>query len=271
MPAPIRAHVIVGGFPPGQHQGHDMDYARLRILQALQADERVQATVGGDFTDCHKWIADCQLLITYVAGPYADDQQTAVLRDWLGEGGRWLALHGSSGGKAERLKEPEDGSPLVPTPGLGFRRLVKTSYHDALGGYFMTHPPIREFQVDVADSNHVLTHKVPSSFRITDEPYMVQVLHPETRVLLSTSDVPPPPPETQELYGGDLSLLPDGRSRALGFVRELGEGGVAYFAPGHCSTPLTGQGGAQFRGPWETGAYTQLLENAIAWGTGVEG
>ena len=27
-----------------------MDYARVRILQALQADERVHATVGSDFT-----------------------------------------------------------------------------------------------------------------------------------------------------------------------------------------------------------------------------
>lgn len=272
MATPIRAHVIVGGFPPGQHQGHDMDYARLRILGALQADERVHATVGGDFSDVHRWIADCQLLVTYVAGPYADDRQTGVLRDWLAGGGRWLGLHGSSGGKAARLPEREDGKPLVPTPGLGYRRLVKTSYHDALGGYFMTHPPIQEFQVDVADANHVLTHKLPGSFRITDEPYMVQVVHPdETRVLLSTSEVGPPPPETQELYGGDLSLLPDGRSRALGFVREVGKGGAAYFAPGHCSTPLTSRGGDRFRGPWETDAYTQLIENAVAWGTGAAG
>ena len=46
MPTPIRVHVIVGGFPPGSHAGHDMDYARVRILQALQADERVHATVA---------------------------------------------------------------------------------------------------------------------------------------------------------------------------------------------------------------------------------
>ncbi len=270
MATPIRAHVIVGGFPPGTHGGHDMDYARLQILQALQADPRVNATVSSDFTDCHKWVADCQLLMTYVAGPYADDQETGVIRDWLAEGGRWLALHGSSGGKAVRLEGSDDAAPDVPTPGLGFRRLVKTSYHDALGAYFTSHPPIQEFQVDVADPNHVLTQNLPASFQITDEPYMVQVLHPETRVLLATSDIAPPPPEVQARYGGDLSLLPDGRSRALAFVREVGKGGVAYIAPGHCSPASPGTD-ERFQGPWKTAAYEQLLENAVSWGTGVEG
>ncbi len=283
MPTPIRAHVITGGFPPGQHQGHDMDYARLRILQALQANENVHATVGNDFVDCHRWIADCQLLVTYVAGPYADDHQNGVIRDWLAAGGRWLALHGSTGGKAERLPPTDGESPSSPAAG-GRRRMVKFPYHETLGGFFMTHPPIREFQVDVADNNHVLTHNLPPSFLIKDEPYMIQVIHPETRVLLSTSEVAPPPAATQELYGGDLSLLPDGKSRALGFVREIGKGAVAYLAPGHCHTPLTGQRASidesliidgerpmRFKGPWNTVAYEQLLRNAVGWGTGVEG
>ncbi|PZC49744.1 MAG: hypothetical protein DK306_000504 [Chloroflexi bacterium] len=273
MPTPIRAHVIVGGFPPGQHGGHDMDYARLRILQALQANEDVNATVSPDFTDCQRYIRDCQLLITYVAGPYANDPENDVIRDWIADGGRWLALHGSTGGKAERLN-PEGTK----------RRMAKFPYHETLGGFFMTHPPIREYQVDVPDRNHVLTHNLPESFRIQDEPYMIEVLHPETRVLLSTAEVPPPPAAMQELYGGDTSLLPDGTSRALGFVREIGGGSVAYIAPGHCHSPTTGAQASiddslfvdakrpmRFKGPWNTDAYEKLLANAIAWGTGVEG
>ena len=99
MSKPIRVHVVAGGFPPGKHAGHDIDYARMRILMALQSNEDVHATISSDFTDCHKWIADCQLLVCYVAGPFADDHETGVIRDWLGDGGRWLALHGSTGGK----------------------------------------------------------------------------------------------------------------------------------------------------------------------------
>ena len=48
MPTPIRVHVIAGGFPPGKHTGHDIDYARMRILQALQSNENVHATVSSD-------------------------------------------------------------------------------------------------------------------------------------------------------------------------------------------------------------------------------
>ena len=269
---PIRAHVIVGGFPPGQHGGHDMDYARLRILESLQSDDRVQTTTGNDFADCHRWIRDCELLITYVAGPYADDQQTEVIRDWLAEGGRWLALHGSTGGKAARVE------------GSKRRRMVKMPYHEALGGFFITHPPVQEIEVHVQESNHVLTDKLPASFTIQDEPYWIEVLHPETQVLLTMEMPVNPDPEFAMTYDEDTSLLPDGTSRALGFVRQVGKGSVAYFAPGHCHTPLTNsqpyvdvsvspdkKTPLHFRGPWETPAYRQLLLNAVGWGTGVEG
>lgn len=266
---PIRAHVIAGGYPPGQHAGHDMDYARMRILQALQSNQNVQATVSNDFTDCDKWIRDCQFLITYVAGPYADDEQTAVLQNWMSDGGRWLALHGSSGGKAVRI----DGS--------GMRRWVKSAYHEALGGFFLTHPPIREFTLDVVDQNHPLMRNLPSSFRIQDEPYMIEVIHPDTQLLLTTSEIEAPS-YVEEIYGEDTSLLPDGKNRALGYVRQVGKGAVAYFAPGHCHTPLTNIQVTvdtninpdkvvplQFRGAWTSEPYQQLFKNAIDWGTGV--
>ena len=269
---PIRAHVVAGGFPPGKHAGHDIDFARVRILEALQANEDVNGTVGSDFVDCERWIRDCQLLVTYVSGPYADDHTTGVIKDWLADGGRWLALHGSSGGKAARVE------------GSNRRRMVKMPYHEALGGFFVTHPPIREFQVDVVDSDHVLTHNLPASFRIQDEPYMIEVIHPETRVLLTMEMPENPEPDFAMVSDEDTSLLPDGKSRALGFVRDVGEGGVAYIAPGHCHTPLTNgqpyvdvsvspdkKTPLHFRGPWETAAYQQLLQNAVAWGTGVEG
>ena len=80
----------------------------MRILQALQSNEDVHATVSSDFTDCDKWIADCQLLVCYVAGPFADEHQNGVILDWLNDGGRWLALHGSPGGMPERTSQIED-------------------------------------------------------------------------------------------------------------------------------------------------------------------
>ncbi len=266
---PIRAHVIVGGFPVGQHAGHDMDYARTRILQALQETDNVHATVSNDFTDCDKWIRDCQFLVSYVAGPYADDEQTAVIEEWMSNGGRWLALHGSSGGKAVRVE------------GQGMRRWVKTSYHEALGSFFLTHPPIREFTIHVSEDGHPLTRGLPASYQTQDEPYMIEVIHDDTQVLLTTPDIKAPK-YVAEIYGKDSSLLPDGENRALGYVREVGQGAVAYFAAGHCHTPTTNVQVTvdtsinaehvvplNFRGAWNTEPFQQLLKNAVAWGTGL--
>ena len=79
-----RVHLIAGGYPPGQHAGHDMDYARLRILQMLGEDDSIHTTVGGDYTDIDKWLQpDVSLLITYVAGPFAGEQEDEILKDWI--------------------------------------------------------------------------------------------------------------------------------------------------------------------------------------------
>ena len=104
-----------------------MDYARLRLLQLLQERQEVHATVANDFSAIEQWLTDRQFLITYVAGPYLNDAQNEFVRSWLEGGGRWLALHGSSGGKAARL------------PGGG-RKMEKGSHHETLGALFI-HPP----------------------------------------------------------------------------------------------------------------------------------
>src|SRR4030095_3122043 len=95
-----RAHLIAGGFPPGASAGHDHDYARLRLL-GLLAEQDVAGSVANDFGHLEPWLAVSRLLITYVAGPYPDAAQCRVLERWLHEGGRWLGLHGTSGGRAE--------------------------------------------------------------------------------------------------------------------------------------------------------------------------
>jgi uncharacterized protein len=271
-PKPMRVHVIAGGFPPGSPAGHDMDYARLRLLQLLQERPHVVSTVANDFTDIAKWLPDSQLLITYVAGPHANDEQNQILRQWLEAGGRWLALHGTSGGKAVRVGETRSA-----------RKMVKTSHHDTLGSFFLNHPPLRKFQVHVTDREHVLTKDLPASFEVIDELYLIELQAPSTcQVLLTTElEKDPSPPGFGFVYDKDTSLLPDGKTRVLGYARELGEGGVVYIALGHCHSPTDNRqrivdasvqtsGGAPrlFRGPWETEVFETLLRNGITWGIG---
>jgi hypothetical protein len=72
-------------------------------------------------------------------------------------------------------------------------------------------------------------------------------------------------------------LLADGKTRVIGYAREVGEGGVAYFTLGHCHNPAIRSGRAPdpadttpptFHGSWEADAFITLLRNAIAWGLG---
>lgn len=275
-PMPSRAHLIIGGFPPGSPAGHDMDYARLRLLSFLQENDdlHVQATVGNDFEDIARWLPGCRFLVTYVAGPFANDEQNRLIREWLESGGRWLALHGTSGGKAA----PVEGQRYM-------RRMVKGAYHATLGSFFLNHPPVRRFRVDVADRDHPITCGLPASFETMDELYLIELQDPGScHVLLTTElEKDPSPPGFGFVYDKDTSVLPDGRTRVLGYTRLLGKGAVAYLALGHCHSPGNnvqpfvdvsvdpcGTTPEVFRGSWETEAFQTLLRNAVRWGVGAQ-
>ena len=263
---PGRAHLIAGGFPPGSMAGHDHDYARLRLLRLL-AEHEVPVSVANDFADVEKWLPVSQLLITYVAGPYPDAAQCRVIEQWLEAGGHWLALHGTSGGRAERVE------------GMRQRRTVKTEHHALLGSYFLTHPPICRIRVDVRAPGHPLTRGLGPSFEVEDEPYFIELQDPGSTEILLTADYGPnaTSPAIGTLYASDTSLQPNGKTRVIGYTRPVGEGGVTYFALGHCHNPAIRAARPAdpadttppiFRGAWESDAFLTLLRNAIALGKG---
>ena len=267
---PIRVHVIAGGFPVGSPAGHDMDYARLRILQLLQDQPHVTTSVSGDFTDIDKWLPGCQLLMTYVAGPFPNGEQNTFLRKWLEDGGRWLGLHGTSGGKAAPVGDDRR-----------VRKMVKADHHATLGGFFLNHPPLRKFRVDVVNQQHILTKGLPASFEVMDELYLIELQEPAASDILLTTELAkdPSPPGFGFVYDEDTALQADGKTRVLGFSRALGRGGVAYIALGHCHSTTSnmqpfvdasvdaGSTTPQvFRGSWDTQPFEQLLRNGIEWG-----
>ena len=267
---PVRVHLIVGGFPPGEPAGHDMDYARLRLLEALNETGRTRVTVSNDFRDVTRWLERARLLITYVAGPYPNDEENAALRGWLTAGGRWFALHGTSGGKAAPVGESRRA-----------RKMVKMGHHETLGCFFLNHPPVRKFRVDVS-AEHPLAAGLPASFETSDELYMIEMLDPaHSEIFLTTEFEKDPAPGFGFVYERDTSLMPDGKTRALGFTRKVGAGAVAYIALGHCHSPDSnvqpfvdtsvdpaGVTPLVFRGSWETEAFARLLRNAFEWGIG---
>ena len=261
---PDRTHLIAGGYPSGSYAGHDHDYARLTLL-GLLAEREIQTSVANDFADIEKWLPLSRLLITYVAGPYPDPSQTAAIRQWVESGGHWLGLHGTSGGKAQRVE------------GVRNRRTVTTEHHALLGGKFLTHPPIAEIRVQVHDAGSPLTQGLGASFVVEDEPYFIELQDPGSTQILLTAEYGAAGdwPVAAQLYGRDTSLQSDGKTRVIGYTRQVGQGAVTYYALGHCHNPAIraarGSNPADttpptFRGPWETDAFTTLLRNAIAWG-----
>jgi type 1 glutamine amidotransferase len=266
----IRVHLIAGGFPPGTAAGHDMNYARLRLLAMLQENSAIYATVSNDYADLGRWLPESRMLITYAAGPYPDDEQNQIMRRWLEAGGRWFAVHGTSGGKAARVGEHR-------------RQMVKGAYHDTLGCFFLNHPPVRKFRVTVRADDDPIMRGLPESFETSDELYLIELQHPETtKILLITELATDPSPRGFGfVYERDTSLQADGKTRVLGYRRDIGKGGVTYIALGHCHSPLnnvqpfvdasvepTGKTPLTFRGSWETPEFARMLSNAIEWGIG---
>ncbi len=144
---------------------------------------------------------------------------------------------------------------------------------------FLTHPPIAEIRVEVKDRESPLTRGLGTSFVVEDEPYFIELQDPGSTHILLTADYGASGdwPTAETLYGKDTSLQPDGRTRVVGYTREVGNGDVAYFALGHCHNPAiradrpfdpADKTPPIFHGPWDNSAFLTLLRNAIAWGIG---
>ncbi len=269
MKSPSTVHLIVGGYPPGSRAAHDMDFVRLRLLHELAAFDDRYTTVSSDYANLERWLAPAELLVTYVAGPVPSAEDHAHLRSWLEAGGRWLALHGTSGGRAARVERQ----------GRPGRIMVREPHHDTLGGFFLNHPPIRRFTVDVLE--HPLTAGLPATFDAVDELYLIELRDPQhTHVVLTTQlDQDPSPPGFGFLYDADTSALDERGTRALGYVHDVGDGAVAYIALGHCHSPATNTQPfvdssviddettpLLFHGMWDAPPFVQILRNGIAWG-----
>jgi type 1 glutamine amidotransferase len=235
----------------------------------MLAEQEIPASVSSDFADVEKWLPVSRLLVTYVAGPFPDAAQSQAIRQWLEQGGRWLGLHGTSGGRAAKIGDSRR------------RKMVKAEHHGVLGGFFLNHPPIRKFRVDVSDAAGAIADGLPQSFDVVDEPYMIEVQDPaSTRVWLTAELGPDASPDGFGfVYDEDTALMADGKTRALGYTRGLGRGGVTYVALGHCHSPNSGgerradasvaadgRTAASMHDVWETSPFQTMLRNAMTWG-----
>ena len=112
------------------------------------------------------------------------------------------------------------------------------AYIELLNGTFLRHPEIHEFKVSIVDSTHYLTTRVPD-FSIEDELYLLKCFDPTRCTVLA---------ETQW----------QGKKAPMAFIRNHGEGRVAYLGNGHTMKA------------WSHPEFRKLLVRAVAWAAGAD-
>ena len=234
---------------------HDIDFARLELLKLLAEDERIRTRVYEDYSNLHA-ISNADFLITYTCDVRPTLEQQKVLRDFVANGKRWLALHGTN--SALDLNPPNP----VSTP-----RCFPV-WAELLGTQFISHPPIQPFPVELADPDHWLVEGI-DPFETDDELYLCEYHNRETlHPLLKTEWLGETPGfEESDWQNCDPVHL-------IMYLKNQGEGEILYNNLGHCRGhwDMTNLGVKYYpnveRCSWEIPQYHELLRRGIRWALG---
>ena len=239
--AALRAVLVAGG------KYHDIDFARVELLKLLGEDQRVRVRVFEDYANVEA-IRNADFLVTYTCDVLPTEEQAEALRDFLGRGGRWYALHGTN----SVLRFLESG--LVDTPD------VAPMLTELLGSRFLAHPPISSYRVEVADPGHPLVAGL-EAFETIDELYL-GAYGAKLDVLLTAEFA-------GETPGFTHSQWPAAKHPVF-YLHRVGLGAVLYLTLGHCRghhdmQPLLDYWPTIDRGSWELPVFYDLLRRGIDW------
>jgi uncharacterized protein len=231
---------------------HDIDFARLRLLEELDRHDVARTSVHDDYSDVAA-LREADVLVTYTSDVRPTAAQTQVLSDWLSAGGRWLALHATCS--------------AVDPPGPGADRVFATprvidGLVALLGGQFLAHPPIGSYRVEVTDPTHPLVAAL-EPFDTVDELYVCE-MHEPVDVLLHT------------VFDGECRGFAEGgrpadEFRPVLWQKQTGAGTVTTLTLGHCRGRWDVRDlgvadlGVQDRVAWESPGYREVLSRSLAW------
>lgn len=198
MVKPISTLLFTGG------QIHDWKGCGDEIEKTLGKDSRFQVTRVNEDLNClvPPALDPYDLIVFYYTIGEISDAQKNGLLNWVAEGKGYVGIHSA----ADSFR----GCP---------------EYRAMVGGFFATHPRYREYQVSVADPEHLimkgLCKEEPAEFNVTDEMYVTD-FDPRVQVLAAS--------------------LWKGKSNPVVWVKSWGEGRVFYLALGHdpaaCRHPM---------------------------------
>jgi hypothetical protein len=233
---------------------HDIDFARLELLKLLGEHEEFRVRVQPDYEDAEA-IAAGSILVSYTCNvrPSVGAQQR--IRQWVQDGGRWVALHGTNSALDVGTPQGVDSPRVFPV------------WAETLGSQFIAHPPIEPYLVELSNPDHWLVAGI-EPFETDDELYLSEyadrdALEPLLHTVWSGN--------ARGFVEADWTTGDD--HRLVMYVRPLGAGAVLYNTLGHCRghydmVPLVDYYPKIERGSWDQPAYAELLRRSLRWARG---
>ena len=240
--------LVVGG------KYHDFDFARLELLKLLAEDDQFRVRVQPDYEDT-SGLASASILVSYTCDVRPSLAAQQRIREWVNEGGRWLALHGTNAALGDASVRP------VATP------RIFPDWADTLGSQFIAHPPIAPYQVAISAPDHWLVAGL-EPFQATDELYLSE--YPDRQMLI--------PLLHTSWQGAAVGFVDSDWTTAdaqhlVMYLRPLGAGGVLYNTLGHCRShydmaPIMDYYPTIERCSWDLPVFYELLRRSLHWARG---
>jgi len=244
----VSEHKTVNVYLVAAGDFHDIDFARVELLKLFAEDERIRVQVAGDYHDLEA-IGEADVLVTYTCNLVPTQAEQEALRDFVAQGKRWFALHGTN----SILQFLDDGRVDAPETAPV---LMQT-----LGTQFIAHPPIQPFTVRVAAPDHELVKDV-GEFETDDELYLCRI-HGDLQVLLDTDYQGEAQGFVEDQWSGD-------KPHPVYYIHPVGQGEVLYLNLGHCRGHYDMQPMVDYypqieKGSWDKPQYYELLRRGIAY------
>lgn len=234
---------------------HDIDFARRELLTLLGEHEEFRVRVQPDYEDT-SGIAKSSILVSYTCDVRPSEKAQSEIREWVQNGGRWVALHGTNAALTLGGPDGVDAPRCFP------------SWADTLGSQFVAHPPIQPYTVEVSDPSHWLVAGI-ESFDTDDELYLSEYADRDSlHALLHTT------------WQGDAKGFVEADwttcdpVHLVMYLRDLGQGSILYNTLGHCRghydmAPVLDFYPRIERCSWEKPAYYELLRRSLRWARGL--
>lgn len=202
-----RVHLMIG--MAGEKQFHNQPEHWAAMAALLRSADLGTRVISEDLDDLNPArLRQFDVVVNYSTDGRPTTAQIDALLAAIEGGLGFVGLHGATAGFMDN--EP---------------------YHRMIGSWFVRHPPLKRFTVEITDHEHPVTRGIPD-VELDDERYELRIV------------------------ADDLQVLATAEGHPMVYVRQLGKGRVCYIAPGHDRRALGHPG------------YIQLVHQAIAWAAG---